>query len=73
MKVYIKNIIEDSQQSIKCNSFFKIYNIAKQYIQDIDNLVIDIPINLSINDYLEYLELKLNTINLKISGVIMVK
>jgi len=73
LKVYIKNIIEDSQQSIKCNSFFKIYNIAKQYIQDIDNLVIDIPINLSINDYLEYLELKLNTINLKISGVIMVK
>lgn len=73
MKVYIKNIIEDSQQSVKCNSFFKIYNIAKQYIQDIDNLVIDIPINLSINDYLEYLEMKLNTKNVKISGVIMVK
>ncbi|EGO9385701.1 hypothetical protein DSH63_16070, partial [Enterococcus faecalis] len=73
MKVLIKNIIEDTQQISRCDSFIKIYHIVKKYIQNSDNLTIDIPNNLSINAYLEHLEMKLNTTNLEISGVIMVK
>jgi glycosyltransferase involved in cell wall biosynthesis len=73
LKVLIKNIIEDTQQISRCDSFIKIYHIVKKYIQNSDNLTIDIPNNLSINAYLEHLEMKLNTTNLEISGVIMVK